>query len=116
MSDRRWLYAWGLGSAAFGTASLLVPLYVVTLGGDAVDLGLLAAAAAFLGAPGAIVWGRVADRTTRRREVVVGSLGGTAVALAAIPALESVPALIVANAILWLIVAAWASSPSRRRR
>ncbi|MFC6727512.1 MFS transporter, partial [Natronoarchaeum mannanilyticum] len=47
--SRRWLYAWGLGSAAFGAASLLVPLYVVTLGGGPADLGYLAAAAAFLG-------------------------------------------------------------------
>ncbi|GAA0671780.1 MFS transporter [Natronoarchaeum mannanilyticum] len=104
--SRRWLYAWGLGSAAFGAASLLVPLYVVTLGGGPADLGYLAAAAAFLGAPGAIVWGRLADRTTRRREVAVASLAGVAAVLAATPLLGGTWAVIVANAVLWLLVAA----------
>ena len=45
MSDR-WLYAWGLASLGLGGASLIVPLYVVELGGGPATLGILAAAAA----------------------------------------------------------------------
>ncbi|UPV73709.1 MFS transporter [Halorussus limi] len=102
----RWLYAWGLGSVALGAASLLVPLYVVALGGDPVALGLLAASAALLGTPGALLWGRVADRTADRRPVVVGSLVGVAASLAAIPLVESVTAVLALNALLWFVSAA----------
>lgn len=102
----RWLYAWGMGSVALGAASLLVPLYVVALGGDPVALGLLAASAALVGTPGALLWGRVADRTPNRRAVVVGSLLGTAAALGALPLLESVGAVLAVNAVLWFVSAA----------
>lgn len=100
----RWLAAWGLGSVAFGGASLLVPLYIVLLGASPVHLGVLAATAAGIGAPGAIVFGRVANRVDRRRPLVVGTLLCAAVSVAAIPFLTSIAAVIVANAILWLFV------------
>jgi MFS family permease len=104
MTDR-WLHSWALGSAAFGGASLLVPLYVVQLGGSSVDLGVLAATAAVVGAPGAILFGRLADRVGHRRPLVIATLATVAVALAAIPATRSVAAVVVANAVLWLVVA-----------
>lgn len=104
MTDR-WLYAWGLGSIAFGGASLLVPLYIVQLGASPVELGVLAATAAVIGAPGAILFGRLADRVGHRRQLVVGTLATVAIALASIPLLTSVVAVIVANAALWMVVA-----------
>jgi MFS family permease len=106
MEGHRWLYGWGLGSVALGAASLLVPLYVVGLGGDPFDLGLLGAVAAFVGTPGAIVWGRLADRTKNRRGVVVASLLGVAVVLGATPFLPTIQLVILANALLWLSFAA----------
>lgn len=101
----RWLYAWGLGSVAFGGASLLVPLYIVQLGATSVQLGVLAASAAIIGAPGAIVFGRLANRVEHRRTLVLLTLASVAVALAVIPLLASITAVIVANAVLWLVVA-----------
>lgn len=106
MNERRWLIAWGAGSIAVGAASLLVPLYVVGLGGDPFDLGLLGAVAAFVGAPGAILWGRLADRTSDPRGVVPFSLAGVAVLLGAIPLLSSIRLVVAANALLWLAFAA----------
>lgn len=102
----RWLYAWGLGSVSFGGASLLVPLYVVQLGAEPVHLGILAATAALIGAPGAVVFGRLANHVGHRRPLVLGTLGTVVLALAAIPLLRTVTAVIVANAALWLVVAA----------
>jgi MFS family permease len=63
----RWLYGWGVGYAAVGGASLLVPLYALELGGGPALVGLLAAAAAFAGVPGALLWSRLAERADRRR-------------------------------------------------
>ncbi len=103
MNDR-WLAAWGLGSVAFGGASLLIPLYLVELGATPVQLGLLAATAAGVGAPGAIAFGRLANRVDHRRLLVLATLVGVAASMAAIPFLTSITAVIVANAVLWLLV------------
>jgi MFS family permease len=105
MTDR-WLYAWALGSVSFGGASLLIPLYIVQLGASPVQLGVLAATAALVGAPGAVAFGRLANAVERRRGLVVLTLGTVAVALAAVPFLTDITAVIVANAALWLVVAA----------
>lgn len=85
MNTDRWLVAWALAGVALGGASLLVPLYVVALGGGATALGLLAGTAALGGAPGALVVGRLADRTGHRRTYLVASLAVVAAALGGIP-------------------------------
>ncbi|QSG14076.1 MFS transporter [Halapricum desulfuricans] len=105
MTDR-WLYPWGFGSVAFGGASLLVPLYAVQLGASAFQLGLLASAAAVAGAPGAIAFGRLADRVPSRRPLVIGTLATVGACLAVIPFVSDITAVIVANAVLWLVIAA----------
>ncbi|WP_435070035.1 MFS transporter [Haloplanus sp. C73] len=105
MTDR-WLYGWGLASIGLGGASLIVPLYVVSLGGGPVMLGILAAAAAVAGAPGALVVGRLADRTGHRRGYVLGAIGVVAAGLTVVAAVESIPIVVVANAAIWFAFAA----------
>ncbi|MXR50259.1 MFS transporter [Halovenus sp. WSH3] len=105
MSDR-WLAAWGLTALAFGSASLIVPLYLVELGGDAFDLGVLFATGSFIGVPGALVFGNLADRTGKRRVFVLAAMGITAAAMAAIPLLDRIPQVVFANAALWFGFAA----------
>jgi len=100
-----WLYSWALGSVSFGGASLLVPLYIVQLGAEPFQLGLLAATAALVGAPGAIVFGRLANRVSHRRSLVLLTLAAVALTLASVPLLVSITAVIAANAVLWLFVA-----------
>ncbi|MFC5278494.1 MFS transporter [Halorubrum rubrum] len=104
--SKSWLYAWGLAGVAFGGASLVVPLYVVELGGSAATLGTLAAVAAAVGVPGALVFGRLADRTGRRRGLVLGTLALLVVSLAVLPVLESIPAVIAVNGVVWFAFAA----------
>ncbi|MBP1901167.1 MFS family permease [Halorubrum trapanicum] len=105
MSDR-WLYAWGLASVAFGGASLVVPLYVVDLGGGPFVLGILAAVAAVVGVPGALWFGRVADRTGRRRALVLVALVAATLAVAVVPLTDRIAAVIAANAVVWFAFAA----------
>lgn len=64
------------------------------------------AAAALIGAPGALVFGRLADRTTNPRRIVRGSLVGVGVPLGLVPLISSIPILIVLDALLWLVFAA----------
>lgn len=106
MTSDRWLYGWGLGYAAVGGASLLVPLYAIELGAGAFVVGLIAATAAFAGVPGALLWGRLAARTHRRRPFVLVTLGATAATLLAVPLLSSPWTVLVANAALWFVVSA----------
>lgn len=106
MSRKRWLFAWGVGSVATGAASLLIPLYVVELGGNPFELGLLGAVSAFVGAPGGILWGRLADETSNPRAVTLASLVGVGGLLAVMPLVSSIPLLIVMNALVWLVSAA----------
>ena len=104
--SRRWLVSWGLAAVAFGGGSLIVPLYVVELGGDAFTLGVLFAASSFVGVPGALVFGTLADRTGKRRVFVLAAMATTTATMAAIPLLNDIVAVIVAYAVLWLGFAA----------
>lgn len=105
-SSDRWLLAWAMGYAAIGAASLLVPLYAIGLGAGPLVVGLLEATAGLAGVPGAVLWGRVADRTGNRRRFVLVTLGGTGVMLAAFPLVGTLPVALAANAVLWFLVAA----------
>lgn len=105
-TDDRWLSAWATGYAAVGGASLLLPLYALSLGADAFYVGLMASTAAFAGVPGALLWGRLAGRTGRRRPFVLVALVATTLVLLLAPLLSSPALLVVANAALWFVVSA----------
>lgn len=105
MTDR-WLRGWALGYAAVGGASLLVPLYALALGAGPALVGVLGATAAFTGVPGAVIWGRVAARTRRRRPFLLVALGLVTAVLAAVPAVGSPWLLVGMNAALQFVVAA----------
>ncbi|WP_394354943.1 MFS transporter [Haloarcula argentinensis] len=104
-----WLYAWALASVALGAGSLLVPLYFVAIGGETFMLGVLAGVAAAAGAPGALVFGRVADKTGKRRALVLLALGLATLALVVISLTEEPWLVIVGNGLLWF--AAGAAAP-----
>ncbi|MFC7096578.1 MFS transporter [Halobaculum marinum] len=104
--NRRWLAAWGLGYAAVGGASVLVPLYAIALDASLAFVGLIAATAALVGVPGAVAWAALAARTDRRRPFVLVALGATAGVLALVPFATSPATVLVLNAALWFVVAA----------
>lgn len=95
-----------MGYAAVGAASLLVPLFAISLGAGPFLVGFIAATAAIAGVPGALLWGRLAERTGRHRSFVLLSLGLTTLALGAIPILPTITSVLVANAVLWFAVSA----------
>ncbi len=104
-----WLYAWAIASVAFGAGSLLVPLYFVAIGGETFMLGVLAGVAAAAGAPGALIFGRVADKTGKRRSLVLLALGLATSALLLVLLTEQPWLVIVGNGLLWF--AAGAAAP-----
>jgi MFS family permease len=106
MADDRWLYALAVSAVASSVAGLLVPLYLVRIGGGAAQLGVNAALSSLVGAPAAVLAGRYADRTGNRRGVVVVSLAVAALALAVLPLLNTISLVIIVNAVLSFTLAA----------
>lgn len=102
----RWLVGWGLGYVAVGAASLLIPLYALSLGGGPLLVGVLASTAAFAGVPGALLWGWLSARTGKRRVFVLVALVATAAVLAVTPLVRSAWVLVAANTLLWFVVSA----------
>lgn len=105
-ADDRWLKAWAVGYAAAGGASVLLPLYALSLDAGAFLVGLMASTAAFAGVPGALLWGKIAGKTGRRRPFILFALIATSGVLLVSPMLGGPIALVVANAALWFAVTA----------
>jgi MFS family permease len=95
-----------MGYAAVGAASLLLPLYALSLGAGPLLVGLMASTAAFAGVPGAVLWGKLAGATHRRRPLILIALGATAAVLVVVPWISSPWILLAANAALWFVVSA----------
>ncbi|MEF8726575.1 MAG: MFS transporter, partial [Candidatus Bipolaricaulota bacterium] len=75
-SSDRWYYSYSLANLAAGGVSILIPLYVLHLGGEVSDIGLLTAAGNLVGIAASLTWGALSDRWNRRKLfVVIGFLG-----------------------------------------
>jgi MFS family permease len=76
---------WRLGfffhETAFGLLSVFIPLYVVTLGGSLVDIGIMASAALFAAIPASLFWGYICDRTRSYKLYILLSFASIAVLL-----------------------------------
>lgn len=57
----KWMYGWGISSVGFGALSVLIPVFIVTLGGGPGMLGLAAAMSAAASVPAALVFGKYID-------------------------------------------------------
>jgi len=105
----KWYNAYALANLSAGGISILVPLYVLHLGGSVGDIGLLTAAGNLVAVPASIVWGTLSDRwNTRKIFVVIGFLGIGATFLS-MGFIESFPLLLLLNASYMLF---WMSSAS----
>lgn len=85
-----------------GTVGTLVQLYILSLGGNVVDIGLTVTVATAVGIPGAVFWGWVSDHV-RRRLLIAGSflaIGAIFVLFLLANAIYEVAALYVAYTFL----------------
>jgi MFS family permease len=69
---------WRLGfffhEMGFGLLSIFLPLYVITIGGSLVDIGVMSAAALFVAIPASFFWGYVCDKTRHYKRYILLSL------------------------------------------
>jgi MFS family permease len=70
---------WRLGffvhEMAFGMLSVFLPLYIISIGGTLIDVGIMVSVALFSTIPASFFWGYVSDKTRRYKRYVLISFG-----------------------------------------
>lgn len=107
MRAKHWFWSFFVANSVAGAASPLLPLYVYFLGGGPREVGQLASVASAVGVFASILWGKLSDRTQRRRPMILVSFGGLALAYALLPFATHVQHVIYLNA---LVSAVWMAS------
>ncbi|HOD73252.1 MAG: MFS transporter [Candidatus Bipolaricaulis anaerobius] len=108
MRAPRWYWAYVLSNAAMGAASPLLSLYAYYLGATAGTVGTLAAVGSLMNMVASLVWGRLLDRTRRRRVFVALSFFGVGIAYLLLPLITQLPQLLLVNG--WVAFAWMAAS------
>ncbi len=109
MEMEKWYTAYALANLAAGGVSILIPLFVLDLGGGVGDIGLLTAAGNLVGVPASITWGTLSDRWNSRKHFVVVGMLGVALTFILMGFIGSFPILLLLNTIYILF---WVSSAS----
>jgi MFS family permease len=76
-----WWLSFALHDMAFGLLSVFLPLYVLSIGGSLLDVGLLTSLSILASVPADLFWGRVSDRVRRYKPFIALSFISLAVVL-----------------------------------
>jgi len=82
IKDERWLWIFVPINAAIGGLSTLLPLYIISLGGNVIDVGNIASTYSLALIPSSILWGIAVDRKGNRKPFVMYSYLAITVLLA----------------------------------
>jgi len=105
----RWYNSYALANLSAGGVSVLIPLYVLHLGGGVGDIGLLTAIGNLVGVPASITWGILSDKWGSRKHFAVIGFFGVAISFLLMGFAESFSLLLLLNATYILF---WMSSAS----
>jgi MFS family permease len=92
-SKERWLWAFVPINTSANLFLTFLPLYILELGGNVIDVGTTTSAYFFSLIPGAIFWGYIIDRFPHRKSYIVFSYFGMGAILVAIYFFNSLPFL-----------------------
>jgi len=102
---------WRLGfffrEMAFGLLSVFLPLYVITIGGSLMDIGIMFAVASFLAIPSSYFWGYLCDKTRRYKRYILFSFLSSTIFLYFFTLATSVGLLIILYAVMSILHAAY---------
>lgn len=107
--SNRWFFAFLPYKMAFGASSVALPLFVIGLGGDVVDVGLVTAANVAASIPASIAWASLSDRTGRRKAFIAASFLLNGIVFALLAHSTKVVELVAYSALQGLFVAACTS-------
>jgi len=99
MELEKWYTAYALANLAAGGVSILIPIFVLDLGGGVGDIGLLTAIGNLVGVPASIAWGSLSDRWNCRKGFVVLGLFGVGLSLVLMGLSASLAFLLLLNAV-----------------
>jgi MFS family permease len=94
-----WWLSFALHDMAFGLLSVFLPLYVLSIGGSLLDVGLLTSLSILASVPADLFWGRVSDRVRRYKPFIAFSFISLAVVLYAISFVRDMKLLIALYAL-----------------
>ena len=105
-SSTNWFWALVPIQAAIGALTVLLPLYVLQLGGSVIDIGNIAAVGNLALIPGSLTWGRVADLYGVRRTILVASFSGLIIVFVIMYLANTLIAMLVLYALFAFLSAA----------
>jgi len=94
-----WWLSFAFHDVAFGLLSVFMPLYVLSIGGSLLDVGLLASLSIIASAPADLLWGRASDRAKRYKPFIAFSFISLAAILYVISFVRDVKLLIALYAL-----------------
>jgi len=98
---------WRLGfffhEMAFGLLSVFLPLYVISIHGSLLDIGIMTSVALFLAIPASFFWGYICDKTRRYKRYILISFLASTVILYLFTLSTSVTVLILLYAIMSIV-------------
>ena len=94
-----WWLGFALHDVAFGLLSVFLPLYVLSIGGSLLDVGLLASLSILASVPADLLWGRASDRARRYKPFIALSFISLAAIFYAISLVKDVKLLIALYAL-----------------
>lgn len=106
-----WFYSFIPFKIATGGASILLPLYLLSLGGGASDVGVMNALASFASMVGTLFWGNLSDRTLKRRAFISLGFASTSAFLALFAVVKTPGELILVNTVYAFFLATTISVP-----
>ena len=107
----RWFYSFVPFKVATGGSSALVSLYLLQLGGGASTVGITFALASLASMLGALFWGRLSDRTLRRKPFILLGFTSVPIFLTAMAFVKSPAQLIALNTVYAFFLSSTLSVP-----
>jgi MFS family permease len=98
-----WRLGFFLHETAFGLLSVFLPLYIITMGGSLLDIGILSAVALFLAIPASFFWGYICDKTRRYKRYILISFFASALFLYVFTLTTNISLLIILYATMSML-------------
>jgi MFS family permease len=95
--ESKWLYAYLPQGISGGATSTLILLFAYALGGNLVNVGIIAAATSIASVPAFMLWGGLSDRFELRKPFLLIGFVGSGVALVAMAASRTMSEFYIAN-------------------
>ncbi|NJE07071.1 MFS transporter [Thermococcus sp. M39] len=107
----KWFYSFVPFKISTGGSSILMPLYLLQLGGNAQMVGIMNSLASLSSMIGSLFWGKLSDKTLRRKVFILLGFLSVSIFLTALSFTDSPTEFILLNAVYSFFLASTLSVP-----